>query len=73
MLVSFMLVSENFHIHCYIRARLQSMRELEDLGERRGRVKSRNPYKGTMDKENGGRDLMWDRSGESNGGKWGQV
>ena len=47
-------------------------------GERRGRVKSRNMYKGPMDKNNGGEeDRMWEvgmgRSGESNGRKMGTT
>ena len=29
--------------------------------ERRGRVKSRNKYKGLMDKDNAGEDCMWEQ------------
>ena len=48
------------------------------LGERRGRVKSRNMSKGPMDKGNGGGGLKCGRegmgsAGESNGGKMGQL
>ena len=44
------------------------------MGERKGRVKSRNMYKGPMDKDNrvgGIESERWDvgRAGESNGGK----
>ena len=47
------------------------------MGERRGRVKSRNIYKGPMDKDKGGRGLNVGgevgRAGESNGGKMGTT
>ena len=48
------------------------------MGERRGRVKSRNTYKGPMDKDNrvGGIECgRWGmgRAGEKNGVKWGQL
>ena len=46
-------------------------------GVSRGRVKSRNMYKGPMDKYTGGRIECerWrvGRAGESNGGKWGHL
>ena len=46
-------------------------------GERRERSKSRNMYKGIMDKDHTGEDRVWERNvgreGESNGGKWGQL
>ena len=51
----------------------------EEVGksrERRGRVKSRNMYKGPMDTDKGGRkDWMWEvgRTGKSNGGKMGTT
>ena len=49
------------------------------MGERRGRVKSRNMYKGPMDKDNGGRGRIesgrwvWVGLGRVMGGKWGQL
>ena len=50
----------------------------EIVGERRGRVKSRNMYKGPMDKNNGGRRIecgRWTagRAGESSGEKMGTT
>ena len=47
------------------------------MGERRGRVQSRNMDKGPMDKDNGGGGLnvggRVGREGESNGGKMGTT
>ena len=48
------------------------------MGKRRGRVKSRNMYKGPMDKDNGGRSIEYGRcrvgrAGESNGGGMGII
>ena len=46
-------------------------------GERRERSKSRNMYKGIMDKDHTGEDRVWERSvgreGESNGEKMGTT
>ena len=47
------------------------------MGERRGRVKSRNTYRGLMDRDNQGRIKCGRRMvgmvGKSNGGKWGHL
>ena len=51
----------------------------QNKGGRRGKVKSRNMYKGSMDKDNrvGGKTecgRWWVvKAGESTGGKWGQL
>ena len=46
-------------------------------GERMGRVKSRNMYKGHMDKDNGVGTVFgsggWTGQGRAIGGKWGQL
>ena len=44
------------------------------MGERKGKVKSRNMYKRPMDKDNGGEeDGMWGEQGRGIGEKWGQL
>ena len=55
----------------------QFLKRGEEGRERRGRIKSRNIYKGPMDKDSGGgiEYGRWGvrREGESNGVKWGQL
>ena len=69
-----------FELNLSIRLnKLTITREEEGItGERRGTVKSKNMYKGPMDKDNraGGTECGRKgvgRAGDSNGGKWGQL